>query len=392
MARLAKSLETLRRQIDEIYPNRSKVSDGWIGDTAHAARKSDHNPNSAGVVQALDITHDPRPGEGPDTWKLAEILRINRDPRIKYVISNGRIFSSEKAAWVWREYTGSNKHDRHIHVSVSGDVNFYDNAAEWKLSSSEDIAPRPVDPDALRENMANLIVSYEDAGARLKVSTLKDGTTEVAGINSRFHAAETEALKTLVEAGKDAEARKRAGEYILRYTDVVQDWTNDPGLEFYLRDTFFNRGPSGAAIILQKALGVEQDGRVGSITKGALAKQKPDELLLALRAAREAYERDPPPNAGFGPRNENSPVWKGMVNRWNKALAAAQDFMQQPEPEPKPVPEPLPTPLPSVGTFIHAIETITAQITAEKDKISAAFARMVQLSDELKRLTDRGIG
>jgi len=100
MARLARSLDTLRSQINAKYKDRSKLSDGWIGDTAHAARASDHNPNAEGVVTALDITHDP--AHGLDTWKLAEVLRNNKDPRIKYVISNGRIFSSAVSPWQCR--------------------------------------------------------------------------------------------------------------------------------------------------------------------------------------------------------------------------------------------------------------------------------------------------
>ena len=56
--RLARSLETLRAQINALSPNRSKASDGTIGDAAHSARTSDHNPDGGGVVRALDLTHD----------------------------------------------------------------------------------------------------------------------------------------------------------------------------------------------------------------------------------------------------------------------------------------------------------------------------------------------
>ena len=45
--RLAKSLETLRQQIDQLAPNRDKDNDGWIGDTSN------------GVVRALDISTTP---------------------------------------------------------------------------------------------------------------------------------------------------------------------------------------------------------------------------------------------------------------------------------------------------------------------------------------------
>ncbi len=60
--RLAKSLETLRSQVNAVHPNRSKESDGSIGNAEHSARESDHNPNSAGVVCAIDITPDPAGG------------------------------------------------------------------------------------------------------------------------------------------------------------------------------------------------------------------------------------------------------------------------------------------------------------------------------------------
>ena len=42
MARIAKALATLREQVNSKWPNRSKVNDGWLGDAAHQARKSDH--------------------------------------------------------------------------------------------------------------------------------------------------------------------------------------------------------------------------------------------------------------------------------------------------------------------------------------------------------------
>jgi lysozyme family protein len=77
---------------------------------------------------------------------------------------------------------------------------------------------------------------------------------------------------------------------MIRYTDAVTTWMPvgmDPGIEFFLRDSAFNRGPTGAAMILQIALGVKADGRVGQVTRGALASSEPKELLDKMRAARE---------------------------------------------------------------------------------------------------------
>ena len=52
--------EALRGQVNNRWPNRDKRSDGTKGDSAHAARVSDHNPDSKGVVHALDIDEDLR--------------------------------------------------------------------------------------------------------------------------------------------------------------------------------------------------------------------------------------------------------------------------------------------------------------------------------------------
>jgi hypothetical protein len=133
MPRLALSLETLRAQLNALAPNRSKASDGWIGDAAHSARKSDHNPLPNGVVCALDITHDP--DNGMDCHKLAEQLQNGKDPRIGYVIWNGQIMSGSHSdrAWVARPYTGTNPHRKHLHVSVVQAAHRYDDDSAWQI-------------------------------------------------------------------------------------------------------------------------------------------------------------------------------------------------------------------------------------------------------------------
>lgn len=116
--RVARSLNVLLAQINAAAPRRSKLSDGSIGDARHSSRLSDHNPDAGGVVRARDFTHDPTGGF--DAHAFAERLRQSRDPRIKYVISNGRIFAGNAgpSPWVWRKYNGTNKHTKHAHVSV----------------------------------------------------------------------------------------------------------------------------------------------------------------------------------------------------------------------------------------------------------------------------------
>jgi hypothetical protein len=145
--RVAKSLLKFRDQINAASPYRNKSHDGTIGDAAHASRSSDHNPwvkdGSMGIVTAMDITHDP--GTGVDTWALAEFLRAQRDARIKYVISNKRIWSSVSNPYQWRKYTGSNPHSSHMHVSVHSVKAHYDSEKDWSIQ----IGKAPVDPDAI---------------------------------------------------------------------------------------------------------------------------------------------------------------------------------------------------------------------------------------------------
>jgi len=128
--RLARSLEVLRKQVDEKWPTRDKADDGTIGDQAHQATKSEHNPDRNGVVRAMDITNDKKVC---NSRKLAEMLVASRDPRILYLISNAEILSSQTSPWKWRPYNGKNPHDRHMHISVVSDPHLYDDVRAWKL-------------------------------------------------------------------------------------------------------------------------------------------------------------------------------------------------------------------------------------------------------------------
>ena len=129
--RVAKSLLALRDQVNAMAPGRDKSSDGTIGNPAHQTRKSDHNPNADGVVTAMDVSNDP--AHGIVARDIAEMLRISKDPRIKYVISNRQIFSSQVSPWEWRPYSGTNAHEKHVHVSVAGDPALYDDTRPWSI-------------------------------------------------------------------------------------------------------------------------------------------------------------------------------------------------------------------------------------------------------------------
>jgi lysozyme family protein len=186
-----------------------------------------------------------------------------------------------------------------------------------------------MDPSAAQRATGKFIVDCEarrDAQGRIKVYRLPKadggGTYEIAGINDRYHPEAAKQLAKMIADNLHAAAETRAQDYILHYTDVVTSWHPSKAVQAYLRDTAFNRGPGGAAKILQRALGVKIDGGVGPITKSAAAKIPAAQLLLDLRKARESYELQIAPPVGA-----RAKFWKGLQNRWDKALNFAQTLL-----------------------------------------------------------------
>jgi len=96
------------RQATAHFPKRNKASDGLLPSAAHVSQNpnSDHNSGFA-----VDLTTDPGQGVG-----CAVIyLELQKDPRVKYLIFKGKIWSKEKGE---RKYTGSNPHNKHLHISI----------------------------------------------------------------------------------------------------------------------------------------------------------------------------------------------------------------------------------------------------------------------------------
>ena len=206
--RIARSLDHLLAQINAAYPNRSKAADGGIGDAAHAASVSDHNPDDAGVVRARDYTHDP--ANGFDAHALADRLIASRDPRIKYVISRGRIASATVSPWVWRAYSGSNRHDHHVHVSVVADSRA-DNTADWTITTKpkdwDEMATKDEIRAVVREELnAALADLPSDVWAHPGLVKGRSIWGEVVTGTNRAQSA-TDGLKALAETLPESAAR-----------------------------------------------------------------------------------------------------------------------------------------------------------------------------------------
>ena len=121
------------------WPNRSKASDGIMGDAAHVERCEKDPARCEGHVlgNAFDVTHDP--AAGVDGSEVAELAR--KDPRTVYVIWNRRIWSRKREAEGWRPYTGPNPHDKHVHVSIAPETR--EDASPWPWAPGAESATLP---------------------------------------------------------------------------------------------------------------------------------------------------------------------------------------------------------------------------------------------------------
>jgi peptidoglycan hydrolase-like protein with peptidoglycan-binding domain len=145
--RLAKSLSVLRTEIVARYPGTTVWT---IGDQAHASGYSDHNPNSTGVVCAIDVKAD----GGMSLQQFVMHLITNPHPNLRYVIYNRRIYQ-RKNGWKAEIYYGSNSHEEHAHASVGNgpdgrSTSSYDNTSTWRIANLG-AAPTGIPTPTLRE-------------------------------------------------------------------------------------------------------------------------------------------------------------------------------------------------------------------------------------------------
>jgi hypothetical protein len=193
-----------RTALDEattLWPGRRRTSDGICASAAHHQQNpgSDHEPhiivNGHGYASAFDLSDDKLSGCDAD-W-LAEQLRIRRDPRIKYVIAERRMYSSYSGTdsrtgrtfqpWEWRPYYGSNPHSSHVHVSVLRSHLFNPDPWWGPLLEDDDMAFSEKDSANL-EKMVELLeaMNHEIAGPVDKNSRLGNLVVMVRDIKSKL--------------------------------------------------------------------------------------------------------------------------------------------------------------------------------------------------------------
>lgn len=153
---LAPSLDTLQTEINQRWPRRDKASDGWIGDKAHQATRSDHNPNVRGSVNAIDVDED--------GISFAEVFAaIRRHPAARYVIYENRLYHRLRG-WTSEPYSGDNPHDKHFHLSIDQTRQAEQDTRPWGLTKEDVVDDTTIEKIAARTAYKTRIEIYSNGG------------------------------------------------------------------------------------------------------------------------------------------------------------------------------------------------------------------------------------
>lgn len=177
--------------------------------------------------------------------------------------------------------------------------------------------------EARRDKQGNLSIYKLPAGDG-------GGTHEIAGINNGSHPAEYARLETLVKAGKHTEAEQEAKRYIMQYTQPVGNILQtagvaSSGIDYFLRDMYFNGGEYGAVRVIHRALGVEDSKKFNADTveaiKNYLKTHTEQQLLERLKNARERLYKSIAAN-----NPDKRQFLSGWLNRNNRVYGQAADM------------------------------------------------------------------
>lgn len=286
MAVVAPVLDRARTEINRRWPSRDKGTDGWIGNKAHAATGSpesggsDHNPNKRSIVDALDIDVD-----GIDVPLLIALLIMH--PSTNYVIWNRRIWSRSRG-FKSHEYTGSNPHTDHVHLSILQTVAAENSTVPWGIVGINS-TPAPAEGSWAQRLAASLPVLEKSTLVRGSVSKLQAvlnasgarlATDGVFGTQTRATVVAFQKAMGLVADGVvgtktwaavlGSMPTTKTGSAHQLPVRQIQSLLNLSGASLLVSDGKFGTETAAAVRLFQVKFGLTSDGIVGPVTWTAL--------------------------------------------------------------------------------------------------------------------------
>lgn len=256
---LAASLVQLRNEVNAAHPNRDKSSDGWVGDTSHQARVSDHNPDysAGGIVRAIDVDRD-----GIDPYKLVRVACA--DSRTEYVIFERKIYQRNKG-FAPIPYTGSNPHDKHVHISLRHTAAAAGGGA-WGYSGGA--APAPAPSGGGTGGLSTYEVARQVIAGQWGVQPTRQQRLQAAGYN--YETVRAEVNRILGGGGAPAPApAAKSNEQVAREV-IAGQWGNNPTRSQRLQAAGFS--PTAVQAEVNRILG-GGGGAATRLSVGVLASQ-----------------------------------------------------------------------------------------------------------------------
>jgi hypothetical protein len=166
---LTKGLKNLRGQLNTRWPNRDHASDGTIGDEAHQAEMSGHNPDdtagskaawngdpdSTPEVRAFDCDSDFREA-GVNAQMVVDHIRAlpGVSSVLRYMIYNRKMYH-ERDGFRPTAYTGPSAHTEHIHFEGAwSQAADNDTTFNYRLEEVGDMPLTEADADVILNRLA----------------------------------------------------------------------------------------------------------------------------------------------------------------------------------------------------------------------------------------------
>ncbi len=165
MAYLVASLKDVFNELDTVWPNRDRRTDGWIGDKNHCPGTSAHCADSQGRVRAIDVDKD-----GIDTGLV--IFRLSHYPMvIRYINYNYQQFHADNN-FEPVKLKDKNPHTGHMHIEVQKTTAAYNYRGGFGIVPGTLDLPAPI-PDLQttpQSDWDHSSLVYDMAGSFLTVS------------------------------------------------------------------------------------------------------------------------------------------------------------------------------------------------------------------------------